>query len=266
MKLYLLLLAAFATAAPLSAAPMSRREPTPRGPIISVLLENNVASALVEAKGNFCVVQKDDGYILSRGRENKRYVIHALPQGLRWGEEYPDVYQVSIVPVDRFATISVNGIQYRGNITVYHVGDNNVTLVNEVPIEDYVKSTLAVKYEDTSLSEEALAALAIIARTEAYNKVLTHRTSSHPWDVSAREVGYFGSGTTLPQLDPSVDHTRFMVLESLKDNGPLQSPHLSATKANELAQKGMDAQKILQSTFPSAKIGATITPDQLNIR
>lgn len=271
MKLYLLLIAALATAAPLSAAPFQRpgtkAQAVPQGPYISVLLENDVPSALVEAKGNFRVVRKEDGYILSRGYEGKRFVMHALPQGLRWGEEYPDIYQVSIIPMDNKTTISVNGIQYKGNLTVYHVGDDNITLVNEVAIEDYVKSTLAIQYEDASLSEEALAALAIIARTEAYNQVLSHQGSSRPWDVAAREAGYFGCGVGQPvRINPSVDLTRFMVLESTKDNGPLQAPHLSATKANELAQKGLDAQKILKSTFPSAKIGATVQVEEPIIR
>lgn len=270
MKVYTLLLVILATAAPLSAAPMQRpgskrAQMAPIGPKIHVLLEKDAASALVEAKGSYKVIRKDTGGRLSYGTVGKRFVMHALQQGLRWGEEYPDVYQISVIPTSRDTTISVNGIQYKGGISVYHMRDNRITIVNEVPIEDYLKSTLAVKYEEGSLSEEAMAALAIIERTEAYSKALAR--SARPWDVAARETGYFGSGVAQPKyIEASIDSTKFMVLESLKENTPIQNPHLSASKADELALKGMDAQKILKSAFPAAKIGATISADEVSIR
>lgn len=272
MKARILLLVVLATAVPLSAAAMHRpgsrhTQKAPMGPKIHVLLEKDAHSAIVEAKGSYRVIRKDTGKSLSFGTTGKRFVMQALQHGLRWGEEYPDVYQIAVIPTSHETTISVNGIQYKGAISVYHVKNNQIAIINEVPIEDYLKSTLAVKYEESSLSEEAIAALAIIERTEAYNKALAHIHTSRPWDVVAREVGYFGAGVAQPKnIDTSVDSTRYMVLESLKENAPLQNPHLASSKADELAQKGMNAQKILKSVFPAARIGATISSDALSIR
>ncbi len=270
MKVCTLLLVVLATAAQMGASEMhrpgsKRAQMEPLGPKIHVLLEKDAASALVEAKGSYRVIRKDTSKSLSFGTVGKRFMLQAMQQGLRWGEEYPDVYQISIIPTSKSSTISVNGIQYKGALSVYHVKGNHIAIVNEVPIEAYLKATLAVKYEDTHLPEEAMAALAIIERTEAYNKALAR--TSRPWDVVARETGYFGSGTAQPKnVETSVNLTRYMVLESLKEGNPIQNPHFSATKAEALAQKGMDAQKILKSAFPSAKIGATISADEVAVR
>lgn len=269
MKVCTLLLVILATAAHMGASEMhrpgsKRAQIAPLGPKIHVLLEKDAASALVEAKGSYRVIRKDTSKSLSFGTGGKRFMLQAMQHGLRWGEEYPDVYQIAIIPTSKTTTISVNGIQYKGAISVYHVKGNHIAIINEVPIEDYLKSTLAVKYDDTNLPEEAMAALAIMERTEAYNKALVR--TSRPWDVVARETGYFGSGAQLKNVEASVNLTRYMVLESVKEGNTIQNPHFSVSKAEALAQKGLDAQKILKSAFPSAKIGATISADEVAIR
>jgi Stage II sporulation protein len=266
MKVSTFLLLISVAAAPLSAAsPHWTRQTHVQkalfGPRIHILLEKSVDSAIVEAKGGYKVIRKDTGKTLSSGTIGKKFTMQAIQHGLRWGEEYPDVYEIAIVPTKCDTTISVNGIQYKGAVSFYHVRDLQIAIVNEVSIEEYLKSTLAAQYAENDLSEEALAALAIIARTEAYAKTLAR---SRPWDVTVREAEYFGLGHD-QNIEAAVNGTKYLVLET-KDKALLQNPHLSSTKANELAQRGMDAQKILKSVFPAAKIGATITPTDLTIR
>ena len=157
-------------------APSQRTPAIPVGPKIRILLEKDAPSAFLEARGGYRVVRKENGSILSSGSVGKRFVVHAIQDGLRWGEEYPDIYQIALIPLSRDTTFLVNGIQYKGTISIYHVRNNNVTVVNEVAIEDYLKSTLALQYED-SLSSEAMAALVITARTVAYSKSLQGKWS-----------------------------------------------------------------------------------------
>lgn len=242
----------------------NRQASLPEGPKIKVMLAKDVASLLVEAKGSYCVVRKDTGSILSHGSTGKRFVMHALQDGLRWGEEYPDVYQVLLRPQSPETVFYVNGIQYKGSLAVYHVRDNRITLVNEVAIEDYIKSILAVRLEN-NMSKEAMEALAIAARTEAYARVVGGKGSLRPWDVIAEDVGYYGFGVTCQRngTDEAVELTRYMVMESTKQEGPYQNPQLIPTKADELAKLGYDAQKILKTSFPHSKIGVTVNPDEL---
>lgn len=238
-----------------------------QGPKIKVLLAKDAPSAMVEAKGNFCVVRKDTGAVLSHGSTGKRFVMHALQDGLRWGEEYPDVYQILVIPQSSDTVIYVNGIQYKGAVAVYHVRDNRVTIVNEVAIEDYIKSILALQFE-APFSKEAMAALAISARTEAYARMMSAKGSLRPWDVTAEDAGYYGFGVTLQPngVDEAVDLTKFMVMESTTQEGLLQNTKLIPAKAEELAKHGFDAQKILKLTFSHIKIGVTVRPDELVLR
>ena len=63
-----------------------------------------------------------------------------------------------------------------------------------------------------------------------------------------------------------VDWTRFMVMESTKHEGPVQNAQLIPSKAEELAQHGCDANKILKVSFPHMKMGVTIDPDEVALR
>ncbi len=95
IKIFTLACALCASPFYLSAAPRSnvRKETVPAGPSIRVLLEKNVRSALLEAKGDYAVVNISTGEILSSGATGKRFVVHAVPDGLRWGEEYPMLFK-----------------------------------------------------------------------------------------------------------------------------------------------------------------------------
>ena len=245
-----------------AALPMHRStqaKALPEGPRIKVLLEKDAQGVFLEAKGQFRVVRKDTNAVLSSGSVGKRFVAHAIQDGLRWGEEYPDVYQISVIPLNRDTTISVNGIQYHGIVSVYRVRDNRIAVVNEIAIEEYLKCTLAIQYKDP-LPQEAMAALAIAARTEAFSRVVQGQQLTRPWDVTAQEESYFGFGVTQQKsgIEEAVDLTRFMVLESLQGNGPAQNVTLAASKADELASKGWDAQKILKTAFPQTKMGIMV--------
>lgn len=253
--------------APLFALPMPGptryvKETTPSGPRIRILLEKDVTSAFLEAKGSYSVLRRDSGSCLSSGSLGKRFVVHALQDGLRWGEEYPDVYQICLVPMTKESSFLVNGIQYKGAISIYHVRDNRITIVNEVAIEDYVKSSLTVRYEEP-LSKEAMAAMAIATRTEAYSKVIQNTRSAKPWDIAAHEVCYYGFGVTQRNngVEEAVDWTRYMVLESVKQKGLAQNLRLAPDRVEELAKQGFDARKILTTLCPQTKIGATIDTD-----
>ncbi len=266
-------IAAMLGGAPLVAAPKMAASifkphvSIPEGPSIRVLLEKNVHSALLEAKGDYAVINKATGELLSSGSTGKRFVIHALQEGLRWGEEYPEVFQLSIIPRSPSTMLYINGMQYRGRMCIYHSKDNRVTIVNEVPIEEYVKSVVNLEVNEP-LSKEALAALVIAARTEAFAHSVSNVNGKKPWDITAQEANYFGHAVTHQKnaVEEAVEWTRFMVLESSKEGTSLSKLHLSAEKAQELADKGYDAKKILQSSCPSSKLGVTALPKQSVVR
>lgn len=177
---------------------------------IKVLLAKHHSSALLEVKGNYQVINSSDGLEIARGGSNKRYNIHTDARGLNWGEVFPGIYQIRIVPFDAFASILVDGIQYRGCIEICAVGEF-LQIINEVDVESYLKSILTAQFP-SGINDEVLQAIAVVARTNAYYTIA--RNAHAFWHVEAEEVGYLGYGVTLQNLriDQAVDLTRQVIL------------------------------------------------------
>lgn len=183
------------------------------GPTIRVLIGQSLNSALLEVKGPYRVLKYNNGALLSFGISGKRFVVHAIPEGLRWGEEYPDVNQMIVIPDKPETMMYVNGIQYRGAIAVYQ-HRNKIMVVNDVDVEDYVKSILGMQF-NSAMSRETMAALAIAARTDTYYKIISH--PSDIWHISAVDANYQGYGVTCRNngVDEAVDCTKHMVMENV---------------------------------------------------
>ena len=234
------------------------------GPKVRVLLASGVNSALLEVKGPYRVERTQSGTFLSSGSVGKRYVIHGIENGMRWGEEFPKTTALTVIPTSHDTQFFVNGFQYRGAVTVGMDKKGQLVIINEAPIEDFVKSVLAVKYQ-RPLSKEAGAALAIVERTRIFSKVLENQEKNVLWDVTAKESGYCGYGVTHNHfgIDEAVDWTPFMVVQSRNANQSLVDVRLSLPKAVELADMGFDAKRILSECFPQMMLGLTADPARL---
>lgn len=232
-----------------------------QGRKVRVLLERDCDSALLEVKGKYAVVRRDTGELLSLGNQGKRFVVYGQQHGLRWGEEYLDVYQIAVIPQSPKTMVYVNGIQYKGAVSVYHRGkSNHLCIVNELGLEDFLKATLPLKLEG-SLSQEALAAYTIVERTRVFAALGAPKKNKCPWDLEASEVNYFGYGsaTSAPLLVNAVDATRHMVLEAREGGGALPI-ELSLDQAQQLAEKGLDARQILEMACMKGRIAVTDEP------
>lgn len=177
---------------------------------IHVLLEKDATEALLEVKGPYYIVNPHDNIRIASGLLGKRFLIHELESGLKWGEEFPGVHQILIKPRSEDTAIFVNGIQYDGAIAIYGVS-GMINVVNEIDVESYVKSILAS--ESPSCSEtEVMSALAILTRTDAYYRTTKHMSSF--WHVNAAEVGYSGSALVIEDspMQRAIDSTRHLIL------------------------------------------------------
>lgn len=241
-------------------------------PSIKVLIARDVDGALLEVKGPYNIYDPYKNERLGTRFVGKSHLIEPLLSGLKWGEEFPGTYQIVIVPDSPDITTVVNGIEYRGLIFVYDVG-GNISIVNEVDIEDFITSTLSVKFTK-SLAKEAMAAAAIAERTSAYHHALT---STNPyWHVDANKAEYMGIGVTHRGfgVEQAVGETRYMVMSRTSgydknlnpfpveiigktQSGAKGVSNLSLDVANAMAEKGQHADKILSKSFPGISIGLT---------
>lgn len=235
----------------------ARGEAAPKNePKIRVLLAKEARGVLLEARGGYTVCQKSNGKQITKGSTGKRFVAHALSNGLRWGEEYPDVYGISIQPSDENTCFYVDGMQYKGNIEILCTKKGFVNVVNEVAIEDYIKSTLALELT-APVSKEAGAAIAIAARTNAFATVF-YRDKNSLWDVTAKDAKYLGLGVTMAKngVDQAVALTEKIVLED-KNGKPMKGINLAPKDAEALAVRGLDAKRILRNVVPQTEISTT---------
>ncbi|OGN56885.1 MAG: hypothetical protein A3D96_07555 [Chlamydiae bacterium RIFCSPHIGHO2_12_FULL_44_59] len=178
---------------------------------IQILLEKEADGALLEVKGPYYIFNPHDGSRIASGLLGKRFMIHELDSGIKWGEEFVGIHQIYIKPRSSETSIFVNGIQYAGSIAIYGI-NGAISIVNDVDIESYVKSALTSQFV-TPLEPEVMSALAILSRTDAYYQAMRANPSSF-WHISAEETNYQGSALVVSKssIDRAVDSTRHLIL------------------------------------------------------
>jgi stage II sporulation protein D len=247
-------------------------------PRIKLLIAHDVKDAVIEVTGKHRLFDPHSQTYrgVTRYVGKKPTPIEVTKEGLKWGEEFPDLYQIQIQPACSNTAIVVNGIEYKGLITIYNIDRNSqsISIINELPIEDYLAYFLPGSYPD-AWPIEALAAAAIVARTNAYFQIQNSKTPF--WTIDARQMGYQGSADKDPAnpMRKAIAQTRSMVLSQTGAyegvvtpfpafwRTPVQKipPHLrqglaqiSLTEGVEMAEKGAHAGTILGKAFPFATI------------
>jgi stage II sporulation protein D len=238
-----------------------------RLPSIRVLVAHDIPKAMLEVQGSYNLRDPHEGTVLGRHLQGKQRQIEPLNTGLKWGEEFPAVYQLQVLPSSPESAVIVDGVEYHGNVTFYDVG-GALSVVHEVPIEEFVLSQLAG--QAGQLPEEALAALAIAARSQAY--YLADHPRNAYWDVDAMTSGYQGDavGEMAVDIQRAVNGTKFMVLTQPTDggqaitvvptkwtteNGSSSGQRVLTTPAAAaMAENGADAAKILAHVYPGASL------------
>lgn len=177
---------------------------------VQVLLEKDASEVLLEVKGPYYIFNPHDGSRIASGLLAKRFMVRELDSGIKWGEEFAGIHQIYIKPRSAETAIFVNGIQYNGAVAVYGVA-GQVNVINDVDVEDYVKSILTSQFSKP-LESEVLSALAILTRTDAYYHAT--RAPQSFWHVNAKEVGYQGSALVVngSTIDHAVNTTRHLIL------------------------------------------------------
>lgn len=241
-------------------------------PKMRVLLLHDQSKVLIEVKGKYQIYDPRTNELVGMSSIGKKRWMEAQDDGLRWGEEFPGVHQLLIVPDNSATTIVVDGIEYQGAIYIYDVG-GTLSIVNKIDVEDYLRAILAKRYPTNAQPEELLAAIAIVARTASYADAKLGKTPY--WDVDASKVGY--GGYVLAHGSKSVEEairkTQYLALEDQEQNQN-KSPFLlewapsagskryqgityssiSLEEAKKMAENGKNAGEILKKAFPNASL------------
>lgn len=233
------------------------------GPSIKVLVKQDVITALVEVKGDYKV--SSDSQILSMGSMGKRLAVHSVYDGLMWGDKYSNQTHLIIESVEENGFVFINGIQYKGKVHIYKTNQHYVTLINEVTVEDFLKSVLSVKIT-YPMPKEALAAIAIIERTRFYERLLENYDINSLWHVLASSEGYFGYGVTKCFLgvEEAIDWTSRIILDNVPDSFSWNMDSNVQQSILDLSTLGYNARQIFESFYPNAKLLVVEEWDQQN--
>ena len=230
---------------------------------IKILVLHDKPGAVLEVKGKYKIFDPHTNAFISTRFIGKRKFIQALNSSLKWGEEFPGVHQLKIVPDDAATTTLVDGIEYKGDLYIYDVG-GTISIVNEIPLDDYLKIVLNPLF-DNALPEEVAAAIAIAARGNAWYQV--QNPKSEYFTVDAAKIGYRGyaAGFKRNGIDSAILETKNMILTKNSDPFPNnftgttpaanpENSEISLEQAVKLAQKGDHAAEILQKAYPGSKV------------
>jgi len=225
----------------------------PKGPTIKVLVLQDVEGALVEVKGPYNVYDPNSGKKLETAFAGSSYYMHPTTDGIKWGAEFPGIYQVLVLPDAPKTTFLVQGVEYRGMLYCYQI-DGTIAYVNELTIDDWADSMVARVTQEKVLDKEAYAALAIAARADALYKC-KHGVSKF-WQVKAAQAGYAGAACTRTDrafLD-AMKETQGMVLDLNQQIPWFNNGTPPVAEIQQQAIDGKTAKAILRNYFPEAAI------------
>lgn len=243
-------------------------------PKINVLVVHDVPKIYLEVTGKYSLFDPNrrdswgcEYHIASR-LIGKRGDMTTMCDGIKWGEAFPGIFQLKITPDEANVYSLIECTPYPGSLYVYDIG-RTISIVNQVTIEDYVRSTLA-HFSDDQLHPEVLNAIAIIARTNAYYQTLCPKTRF--WAVDAQKSGYCGLVEISPEVNQAICLSRHMVMSKTGVYEGTITPFLAQfdglfpnlseavnsqitlKEANDLAQKGWHGAQILAKAFPGITI------------
>ena len=181
---------------------------------IRILLTKLAREATIEVKGPYSLYNPHTDELIETHSNKKKGRILPKETGLQWSGRFNDIYELRIVPKE--GPVLVNGIPYKGFIEVYNIA-GTLNIINEVDIENYLKSTLT-NTPLPPLSKEALDALVITERTNLY--YLLEQNSYTTWQLVASQTNYTGISQKNGPIQPAVERTRDLILNYKKKPFP----------------------------------------------
>lgn len=238
-------------------------------PEIKVLIVDDDPRVTLQVTARYSLEDASTDKHISTRPIGKAQIVQTKNLGIKWGEEFPGIYQIRVVPKNPRTEILVNGVSYPGDVAFYDV-DGQLSVINRITIEEYLRCLLPGRHPE-NMPDEALAAAVITARTETYFQATQDKNPF--WDVNAIDVGYHGVGREpSEQLSRVIDITHDMVLTrtSLKTGKTLSFPaewsnaasganhaissRITLEDAVEMANQGKVASEILEKAFPGATV------------
>ncbi len=179
-------------------------------PLVRVAVVRQAQDFILEVRGSLTLVdlaRNKPSRVFTRLRPTRVFV---NDDGLYLGNETYFTEQLSIVP-DHDGTLFINDRCYRGSIHILRHENDQISVINSLGLESYVKGVLYHEISDR-WPMEAIKAQAVAARS--YVLAIMQRTKAKDYDVTDNVYSqvYGGRLSEKYRTNLGVDHTRGMVL------------------------------------------------------
>jgi len=224
---------------------------------MKVLVASDQQSLLIEVPGAHNIYDPYTGKKLESAFARSSYQMVPTEDGVKWGQTFPGIYQIMLVPDSQYVPVVVNGIPY-GGVVLFYQAENRLAVVNWVSLEDFVSSLLSTRLlPSRDAQKEALAVYAILARSLAYAKLLQHENQL--WDCKAEDFGYQGRSSVrnddafVQAIQSSKD---VIVTRDQQGQDPYSQPieeifqRLPYQRLQELSERGQNAKDMLHRFYP----------------
>ena len=231
---------------------------------VGILIVHDVPGVVLEVKGKYRIYDPLTQGFISTRFIGKRKFVQAYSDGIKWGEEFPSIHQIQIVPEDSRTTTLVDGIEYSGLITIYDIG-GTISVVNDISSSEYLKAILNPNYFE--MPDELAAAYVIAERTNTLYQI--KNAPSRYFTVDKDHVNYLGKAAAIhgEGFTGAIYATRDMVMTKNRAPFPVNlnankaDPgarpalgNLSYEQALALANQGNHAAQILNKAFPGSTV------------
>lgn len=182
-------------------------------PLIRVGLWSNQTSVIISAADAFSLADADSKEILGSFQAKEKVTVTFKSSSMAVnGQPVAARELVAVLPAKAAAVVEVNRRQYRGTVSVRRTaGKNGLTVVNTLPLEEYVYGIIAREISP-AWPAEAVKAQAVAARTYAFYSFGKHRDDGYDVCATTDCQVYGGKTAEDVRATKAVDDTRGMVV------------------------------------------------------
>ncbi len=176
---------------------------------VKVLIKGRVPAFFLDVKGEFEVMDLKNGRRQIKSYFPKKGTLQ-IKDGIKWIESFWGVHQIKVIPTQKDPVL-IDGVEYFGNVEVISA-DNLLHVINEVEVEDFVRSYMTHHFCDKPLNKAVLEAVCVVVRTDIYHTLMRNRQSF--FHLDAKKAGYQGASLRglYPMIDRAVDATKHKIL------------------------------------------------------
>jgi len=196
--------------------PVTKKTIVSKSPQIRVLLNEIIQKDSIYFIGNYKLISEEAEYEFG-SQNNKIYIVPSQNSLLIYNDfrylEYQKTKNIRLTSSSNASQFIYRDKTYYGDIIFVQSGDSSVKIINELPLEEYLRGVVPAEiYAKESENIEAVKAQTICARTYAINKMNDRQNTDFDVYHDTRDQVYKGADVYHINSDNAINDTRGLIL------------------------------------------------------